>query len=275
VDDGRVLTIGDFSRVTHLSIKTLRHYHEVGLLEPAAVDPSSGYRRYALAQVPVAQVIRRFRDLEMPVERVREVIAAPDLATRNQLIAEHLGTLEKRLAEAQAAVASLKGLLGPEAGPIAVELRVVPATRALGIHATVTRAEVIAWWRGAIGELEAVVDAMALTRTGPTGGMFATELFQHDQGAATVYVPVDDAARPVGRATPITVPAAELAITVHRGSHADIDVTYGALGSYVTSHALSVEGPVREHYVVDGRTDADTAQWRTEIGWPVFGTRPG
>src|ERR1700722_14104801 len=158
----RVLTIGDFSRVTHLSIKTLRHYHEVGLLEPAAVDPGSGYRQYALAQIPVAQVIRRFRDLEMPVERVREVLAARDLATRNRIIAEHLGTLEKRLADAQAAVASLQGLLGAQTGPIAVELRVVPVTRALGIHATVTRAELLAWWRGAIGELEAVVSARAM-----------------------------------------------------------------------------------------------------------------
>jgi DNA-binding transcriptional MerR regulator len=63
-----MLSIGDFSRVTHLSVKTLRHYHEVGLLEPAEIDPSSGYRHYALAQIPIAQVIRRFRDLEMPVE---------------------------------------------------------------------------------------------------------------------------------------------------------------------------------------------------------------
>jgi DNA-binding transcriptional MerR regulator len=38
------LTIGAFSRLTHLSIKTLRYYHEVGLLEPAVVDPDSGYR---------------------------------------------------------------------------------------------------------------------------------------------------------------------------------------------------------------------------------------
>jgi hypothetical protein len=43
------LTIGEFSRVTHLSVKTLRHYHEVGLLEPVHVDPGTGYRRYAFA----------------------------------------------------------------------------------------------------------------------------------------------------------------------------------------------------------------------------------
>ena len=41
------LSIGDFSRITHLSVKTLRRYHEAGLLQPAEVDPHTGYRYYA------------------------------------------------------------------------------------------------------------------------------------------------------------------------------------------------------------------------------------
>ena len=44
------LPIGDFSRATHLSVKMLRHYHELGLLEPVEVDVDSGYRRYAAEQ---------------------------------------------------------------------------------------------------------------------------------------------------------------------------------------------------------------------------------
>ena len=46
-----LLTIGEFSRMTHLSVKALRHYHDVGILEPAAIDPYSGYRSYAADQV--------------------------------------------------------------------------------------------------------------------------------------------------------------------------------------------------------------------------------
>jgi effector-binding domain-containing protein len=207
------------------------------------------------------------------VERVRDVLAAPDLAARNRLIAEHLSTLEERLAETRAAAESLKNLLGAQGAPIAVEVRAVPATRAAGIHATVARAELVAWWRGALGELEAIVDAQGLERTGPTGGLFASDLFQHERGDVTMFVPVAKVARLVGRATEIAIPAAELAIAEHRGPHTDIDVTYGALGSYVTSRALSVDGPVREYYVVDRRTAADVATWRTEIGWPIFGTR--
>jgi len=51
------LPIGDFSRATHMSIKTLRHYHRVGLLEPADVDQFTGHRRYTTQQIPTAQVI--------------------------------------------------------------------------------------------------------------------------------------------------------------------------------------------------------------------------
>jgi DNA-binding transcriptional MerR regulator len=44
----------------------LRHYHQIGLLEPADIDPSTSYRRYTVDQIPTAQVIRRFRELQMP-----------------------------------------------------------------------------------------------------------------------------------------------------------------------------------------------------------------
>src|SRR5690349_1003055 len=73
------LTIGDFSRATHLSVKTLRHYHRIGLLAPADVDTSTGYRRYTTEQIPTAQVIRRFRDLDMPLDQIHAVLEAPDL----------------------------------------------------------------------------------------------------------------------------------------------------------------------------------------------------
>src|ERR1700722_14102995 len=97
------LAIGDFSRATHLSIKTLRHYHRVGLLEPADVDTDTGHRRYTADQIPAAQVIRRFRALDMPLEDIKAVLHTPDIAARNDLIAAHLSRLEGDLARTQQA----------------------------------------------------------------------------------------------------------------------------------------------------------------------------
>jgi hypothetical protein len=77
------LSIGAFSRLTHLSIKTLRYYHEVGLLEPAVIDPGSGYRYYQPGQAHSAHLVRRFRDLGLPVADV--------LATGPRGLVEELG----------------------------------------------------------------------------------------------------------------------------------------------------------------------------------------
>ena len=84
------LSIGDFSRATHLTVKTLRHYHQLGLLAPVEVDEETGYRRYGTEQVPVAQVIRRFRELGMPLDDIRGVLSAPDLANSKKRIADQL-----------------------------------------------------------------------------------------------------------------------------------------------------------------------------------------
>src|SRR5215468_12455382 len=127
------LGIGDFSRMTHLSVIALRHYHEVGLLTPAKIDPQSGYRFYEPGQVRIAQVIRRFRDLGMPLDQIREVLQAPDTPTRNQVIAAHLQRMEVQLALTQSVVASLRSLLERPPQPVAVEHRSVGAIRAVAI----------------------------------------------------------------------------------------------------------------------------------------------
>src|SRR5690349_24364050 len=147
------LTVGDFSRATHLSVKTLRHYHQVGLLEPATVNPDTGYRYYSVHQIPAAQVIRRLRDLEMPVAGIKAVLAAPDAPARNTLITAHLNRLEAELAQTRTAVESLRILLAPADGPAVIEHRSVPAAAAAAIGAVVDRADALAWWQGALGEL--------------------------------------------------------------------------------------------------------------------------
>jgi DNA-binding transcriptional MerR regulator len=265
-------TIGDFSRASHLSVKTLHHYHEVGLLEPSEVDPDNGYRYYSEAQIPIAQVIRRLRALHMPVAEVKSVLAAPDSDARNRLIGEHLDRLELELTQTRAAVGELRSLLEPEA-PHSIEYRTVPPTVAIGIRQTVDRGDIFAWWQGAIGELHATITARGLTATGPIGGLYATELFQHSRGEATVFIPTDGAVRPIGRVMPLIIPGAELAVARHHGSPRDIDLTYGELGAYVIKHEISVDGPLRENYLRGITETADTNDWDTEIGWPIFRTR--
>jgi DNA-binding transcriptional MerR regulator len=272
------LPIGDFSRATHLSVKTLRHYHRVGLLEPADVDPDTGHRRYTTDQIPVAQVIRRFRALEMPLDDIRAVITTPDVSERNELITAHLSRLEDTLARTQEAAASLRELLQPPvAAQAVIEHRSVPSAPAAAVRQVIDIEDASAWYQGAVGELYATLAAQKIAPSGPAGGIFATDLFAHERGEATVFLPCPQPVRNTGRVEPVVIPPAELAITVHAGPPSGIDRAYGSLATYVASHALGVDGPIREYYAVGGRDTADESRWRTEIGWPIFrtGAAPG
>ena len=267
------LPIGDFARATHLSIKTLRHYHRIGLIEPATVDADTGYRYYAPEQIPTAQVIRRFRSVGMPLDEIGAIIGTPDVESRDRLIAAHLQRLRSELASTEAAVASLVDLLAaPTTDVPDIRHRAIPATPAAAISEVIDVADATAWWQGAVGELRAVLRAQGALADG-AGGVFANELLLHERGRATVFVPVDRPVSEVGRVAQVVIPAIELATTVHEGSPAEIDRAYGALGAYVTRHAIGVAGALREYYLVGPAETDDESQWRTEVGWPIFITR--
>jgi effector-binding domain-containing protein len=85
-------------------------------------------------------------------------------------------------------------------------------------------------------------------------------------------VPCEGTVRAVGRVTARVVPAVELATIVHAGSPANIDLAYGSLATYVTQHALAIERPLREYYLVGPQDTPEEGAWRTEIGWPIFQT---
>jgi DNA-binding transcriptional MerR regulator/effector-binding domain-containing protein len=266
------IAIGDFSRMTHLSVTTLRHYHDVGLLHPAEIDAGSGYRFYTSEQIQTAQIIRRFRDLDMPLNEIRAVLQAPDAAARNQVIVAHMRRMESRLATTQAVVASLRLLLERPLAPVAVSHRLAGNVLAVAIREQVPASGLDAWLSAAQTEIDVVLAAAAVPAAGPRSALYGAEFFTLEVGEVTAYVPVTGGVPGSGRARMLQIPAAELAVAVHRGSLADLDQTYGALGAYVAEREIGVDGPIRENYLVSGFDTDDEARHVTEVCWPVFQT---
>jgi DNA-binding transcriptional MerR regulator len=272
---GVLLSIGDFSRMTHLSVKALRHYHEFGLLEPASIDRASGYRFYDVSQVPLAQVVRRLRDLGMPLDQIKSVLDAPDVAARNREIAAHLSRMEQELAQTRDTVAGLRALLAAPPRRLPVRFRSIPATEAIAIREQVTVAEFAEWWGGAFTELYATLRAAALSPSGPSGALYPGELFEQEAGEMTAFIPVARPPATSGRVVVLEIPALEAAVTVHEGAMADLDFAYAALGAEIAERgAIGVDGPIREYYLVGPFDTDDQTQHRTEVCWPVFRTTP-
>jgi DNA-binding transcriptional MerR regulator len=96
--------------------RALRHYHELGPSERVEIDADIGCRGDATEQIVTAQIIRRLRDLDMPLEEIRAVLDASDVEIRNRVIANHLGRLETNLARTETAARALRDLLD---GPLA------------------------------------------------------------------------------------------------------------------------------------------------------------
>ena len=68
-------TIGEFSRITGLTVKTLRFYHEQGVLDPSCIDDQSGYRYYGPEKIERARVISVLRDLEFSLNEIAEILS--------------------------------------------------------------------------------------------------------------------------------------------------------------------------------------------------------
>ena len=293
------VTIGEFATITRLSRKALRHYHDLGVLAPADVDPATGYRFYDTSQVSTAQVIRRLRDLGMPLDQIRAVLAAPDVGTRNKEIAAHLARMEQQLEQTRASVAALRALLaGPPPAP-AVQLRAIPAVTALAARALVDAADLGGWAERAFDGIAAALAASGLTPAGPAGALFPGDFFELERAEVTLFQPLappaaPDAAGPApGGQVPCSdnskrqlpggghpaagislqeIPAVEAAVLVHEGAADGIDRTYGALGTAVAQRAIGVAGPIREYYLVGFADTGDESRHRTEVCWPVFRT---
>jgi DNA-binding transcriptional MerR regulator len=280
----RMYTVGEFSLLTHLPIRTLHHYHEVGVLVPARVDPATGYRRYAPDQVPAAHLARRLRDVRMPLEEVRAVLAATDPAARERGIAGHLDRLQRELSTTATAVASLQAILTSGVRPAPVSYRQAPAQPAVAVQDAITRAEIGEWCAQAFPRLLAAAGRLGVVPAGPGGGLYGCGWFEDGGGQITAFIPVDprrvstpmtfttlDADPPAapGRLQLAVVPAQRLAVALHAGAFDELDLTYAALGRHVLERGIGAEGPIRESYLITPADTDDPSALRTEICWPV------
>lgn len=108
-------SIGEFSQITGLSVKTLRFYHERGILTPTSVDEATGYRFYDAAKVEKARVIMRLRQMEFSIEDIAAVLGeCTDEADILNYLERQKNTLQQRIQEDRDIVRSLNEIISRE-----------------------------------------------------------------------------------------------------------------------------------------------------------------
>ena len=263
------LRIGPFSRASSLSIKALRTYHEQGVLVPAEVDPTTGYRVYAADQLLDAAVLRRLRELDVPLRKIAEVLVARDPAVTERVLAEHTRAMQQRLDDTVRIIGQLQRGVDEPALHTPVHVRDEPACHALMRDGGVDVGMFAAFLEESFALLADVVDGLGTQPVDVPGGLYSHEIADDIVEHVTAYLPIAEPIE-VPRRLGVRlgeIPATKVAVAVHLGGYTDIGDTYRHLGRWVAVHATPRSQPVRERYLVSA--PSPEPEYCTEIQWPV------
>jgi DNA-binding transcriptional MerR regulator len=118
----RLISIGGLARRSGLTVKALRHYARIGLLVPAVVDSSTGYRYYRPEQVSAARLVQRLRAAQLPLEQVRACLqAADDDSAIHEVLTAHRRRMQARVERLHGALHHTNHLLIEGLGGMASE----------------------------------------------------------------------------------------------------------------------------------------------------------
>lgn len=196
--------IGDFSQLGQVSVRTLRHYDELGLLKPAEVDPLTDYRYYTIEQLPRLNRIVALKDLGFSLKEIRGFLEQDvSLGDLRRMLEHKQAELTQQLQTESARLARLQVRLKHielEDAPLGfdVTLKQVPAITIFSKRYVVPDlAEMDKYCTLFYSELYAVLNAQALVPIAPEFTLFHTREYMAENVDIEVAVVLssDDLAR--------------------------------------------------------------------------------
>jgi len=267
-----MLSIGDFSRVSRLSVRTLRRYDQQGLLVPAVVDATTNRRYYNATQAADAHVIRKLRALDVPLEQVRAIIGDGDPAVLRARLVEHRHRLTDELAHRQGVLSELDALLD-DLSPLTERVLSIEGKPEIIVVSTRVQCSLTllpAASGAAFARLYRHVAESAGAPTAPAMAIYHGKNFDPAHIEVELALPVR-AWLPVDRASGVDVralPPVRAVTTLHQGPYDRIGTTYQAIGRWAQEHGLVLGDEPREVYLV-GPDRVGPTGWRTEVAWPL------
>lgn len=264
----QLFPIGRFSRMTRLSVKALRLYDEMGLLKPALVDDSSGYRYYEPGQANRAEAIRILRSVDMPLDEIAEILEIGDPSEAKISLKRHHDRLVTRLAEQQRMLEYLETLIDREKiMPYDIAIDQVPE-RTVAALRTTTSLRTIADDIGAgFGSLMGFLGSTGSQPVGPPFIVYWDIIDEQTSGDIELCVPIAGGASD-GDVEVKTLRAEAVAYTIHHGPYAEVGPAYHTLIGWISEHGHVTTGPPREIYLNDPQ-EVSEAEQLTRVEWPI------
>jgi DNA-binding transcriptional MerR regulator len=269
-----VFKIGDFSRLTQVTVKTLRHYDRLGLLKPDHIDPESGYRYYTSAQAPRLNRIVALKELGFSLEQIGQLIDAnlstvqlrSMLTQKQQEIHGAITAEQMRLQRIEERLRQIEQ--GPANTPYDIMVKNIPAERVASLRATLPNHPAVA---SLFGELRAYQERHHLHATGWAAVWIDGEFRETDVSVDATFTTADVLpAHPQIREGEL--PAVEtMACVLHQGPMQAVGAAHMALFRWMEANGYGVAGPTRTLPLHD--VGPESAQGIIEIQYPVARNR--
>lgn len=266
-----MMTIGAFAEVTLLSQKALRLYDERGLLRPARVDPSNGYRLYSQEQAATGRLISLLRAAGMPLEAVAGVVECSSPSEALARIDAYAEALHAATTSSITVLDRARRYLTEE--PMQ-DISIARATDDIVLSELVYPRvhEIDETIRTALDRLGALVAGRGLTVTGDPFGVFHGRIDEDSTGPLEVCLPVDALTGPAGDIRSYrTVSPSTARVTVY-GADTDfpaILAAYDTACEWVERSGHRTVGPPREIWHVLPWADGETSM---TVCWPYAPT---
>ena len=245
-----MIRIGDFSKLSRVSVKTLRFYDEMGLLKPIEVDRVTGYRYYEFDQLPRLHRILALKDLGFSLEEIGRLL-------EEDLSAEQMrGMLKLRQAEIRQRVEEEAGRLER----VELWLRQIEQEDSMSKYDVVIKKIEpikIASVRGVVptppdqrslwDELMGYLNQQGARMSGPPMALYHDKEFKERDWDIEVSIPIIDQIAPGQRVKVYDLPGFEkMACVVHTGPFATIGEAYDAIAKWIDQNGYQIVGPGRE-----------------------------
>lgn len=265
-----LVPIGRFSKMTRLSVKALRLYDEIGLLPPAQVDPSSGYRYYDLGQANRAEAVRILRSVDMPLDEIRSILETDDPELVHKQLVVHRERLAERLAAQERTLAYLESLIQRKEGIMPYDVQImeepphlVVATK---VHTTLSR---IGNDIGAgFGSLMQALGRENVAASGAPLIVYHDMIGEETAGDIEICVPVDTTISGNAGVYGRELEGGTMATAVHHGPYEEIAAAYHTLTGWISEHGHEIAGPPREIYLNDPQT-VPPEELLTRVEFPI------
>lgn len=272
MNEKKLFSIGDVARLFHLSVSSLRHYENVGLITPAYVSPDSGYRYYSAEQFEVLNTIRYLRTLDMPLSEIIDFLQNKDVRRIEEKLRQQKEIVVQKQQELRRVEHKidnrLQWLLDAQSVPLdTVSLIQLPACRVVLAEYPLTIENFL--------DMEAPMrkldqsEAEAVIFLGKVGlGISAEHLLMGQTDKYdSVFLLLDHEDIYTGKTD--TLPETLCVRLRFRGSHAEAPAQYKKLLEYIEKHQMQVSGSSREVTLIDYGITNNTEKFVTEICIPV------